>query len=79
MKLNHIAYKDLEISYDNLNTYPENGPPVVIDYHQSSGEKDPEAMAAHDNEHEDGSSSGDCPFVVHGLTGDEMETKSLKP
>jgi hypothetical protein len=78
LKLNHVAYKDLEISYDNLNAYPENGPPVVIDYRHSSGEKDPEATAVHDNEQEDGASSGDCPFVVHGLTGEELGTKSLK-
>jgi hypothetical protein len=78
LKLNHIGYADLEISYKNLEDYPEDGPPVVIDYRHSSGERDPESTAVHDNENEDGASSGDCPFVVHGLTGEELETKSIK-
>jgi hypothetical protein len=78
MVCNHIGYADLEISYKNLEDYPEDGPPVVIDYRHSTGEKDPESTAVHDKEHEDGASSGDCPFVVHGLTGEELETKSIK-
>ena len=32
LKLNHIDYSDLEISYKNLESYPEDSPPVVIDY-----------------------------------------------
>jgi hypothetical protein len=39
LKLNHIGYADLEISYKNLEDYPEDGPPVVIDYRHSSGER----------------------------------------
>lgn len=30
-------------------------------------------MSAYDNELEDGVESGPCPFVVSGLTGDELE------
>jgi len=33
LKLNHIDYTDLNISYDNLNAYPEHEPPVQVDYH----------------------------------------------
>ena len=29
-------------------------------------------------ETEDGTETGSCPFVVHGLTGEEFSTKSLK-
>lgn len=32
LKLNHSDYYDLEISYKNLDDYPEDVPPVVIDY-----------------------------------------------
>jgi hypothetical protein len=78
LKLNHIGYKDLGISYENLNKYPEDGPPVVVDYRKSNGERDPEATAAYENEREDGTSTGECPFVVHGLTGEELVTKSLR-
>ena len=32
LKCNHIDYADLEISYKNLAPYPEDMPPVVINY-----------------------------------------------
>jgi len=32
LKLNHSDYADLEISYKNLESYPEDSPPVVINY-----------------------------------------------
>ena len=78
LKLNHCDYFDLEISYDNLNEYPEHGPPVVVDYYHSTTNKTPESTAINDMETEDGTESGPCPFVVHGLTGEEFSTKSLK-
>ena len=78
LKLNNFDYYDLEISLENLNDYPENGIPVVVDYRQSSTNKNPESTAVHDNDTEDGTETGMCPFVVHGLTGEEYSTKSLK-
>ena len=78
LKLNHIGYADLTVSYENLHSYAEDGPPVVVDYRQSTGERDPETIALSDNDPEDGTSTGPCPFVVHSLTGEELVTKSLK-
>jgi hypothetical protein len=78
LKLNHADYYDLAISQENLNKYPENGIPVVVDYRHSFTNKNPEATAVHDNNDDDGTESGKCPFVVHGLTGEEYSTKSLK-
>ena len=78
LKLNHIGYEDLNISYENLSSYPEDGPPVVVDYWRSSGKRDPEAIGQDDNDLEDDTSIGPCPFVVHGLTGEGLATKSLK-
>jgi hypothetical protein len=78
LKLNHIDYDDLEISQENLNEYPENGPPVVVDYRPSTSNKNPEATSVHDMEDEDGAEDGQCPFVVHGITGEEYSTKSIK-
>jgi len=81
LKLNHIDYYDLEISQKNLDAYPEDTPPVVVDYCKSFENKDPESTATYDNEIEEGTDSGECPFVVHGITGDEysnMSTKALK-
>ena len=78
LKLNHADYYDVEISQVNLNEYPEHDIPVVIDYRHSLTNKNPESTAVHDNDEEDGTESGSCPFVVHGLTGEEYSTKSIK-
>jgi len=78
LKLNHVDYFDLEISQKNLDTYPEDGPSVVVDYRQSETNKDPEATSLHDNDDEDGTEEGPCPFTVHGLAGEEFSTKSIK-
>src|SRR6266487_225542 len=78
LKLNHSDYYDLEISQRNLNQYPDDGPPVVVDYRKSFINKDPEATAVNDNEEEEGTETGKCPFVVHGLTGEEYSTMSVK-
>jgi hypothetical protein len=78
LKLNHVDYYDCEISHKNLASYPEEGPPVVVDYHPSSSNKNPESTSVHDMEEEDGTTEGPCPFIVHGLTGEEFSTKTMK-
>lgn len=78
LKLNHVDYYDCEISARNLASYPEEGPPVVVDYHPSSFNKNPESTSQHDMEEEDGTTEGPCPFIVHGLTGEEFSTKTMK-
>jgi hypothetical protein len=78
LKLNHIDYYDCEISDKNLASYPEEGSPVVVDYHPSSSNKNPESTSVHDMEEEDGTTEGPCPFIVHGLTGNEFSTKTIK-
>jgi hypothetical protein len=78
LKLNHVDYYDCEISDKNLASYPEEGPPVVVDYHPSSSNKNPESTSVHDMEEEDGTTEGPCPFIVHGLTGEQFSTKTMK-
>ena len=78
LKLNHIDYFDLNISYENLKKYPEDEPPVVVDFKESFENKDPESTAVNDMEDESGVDIGKCPFVVHEVTGEEYSTKSLK-
>jgi hypothetical protein len=81
LKLNHIDYEDLHISSENLNDYPLAGVPVQIDYSKSdpnSGNKLASTMSVHDNEIEEGTTNGPCPFTVHGLTGPEFENISLE-
>ena len=77
LKLNHIDYADLEISYNNLASYPEDSPLVVVKYRQSMTNKTPEATSVHDMELENGTTEGMCPFTVHTLTSDEYNTINL--
>ena len=79
LKLNHQGYYDLEIDYNILKTYPENGVPIVVDYRKSTTSKVPEAMSVHDNGDEDGTEKGECSFVVHNLTGDQLCGKGEHP
>ena len=74
LKLNHKDYADLEISYKNLESYPEDSPPVVINYRLSATNKIPEATSVHDMELEHGTEEGVCPFTVHTLTSEEYDT-----
>jgi hypothetical protein len=78
LKLNHCDYYDLNISQRNLDSYPEGGPPVIVEYLSSVYNKALEATSVHDTEEEAGTSSGPCPFAVHGITGEEYSTKTLK-
>jgi hypothetical protein len=79
LKLNHIDYHDLEISYDNLNTYPEYGIPVEVNYRHSTTNKVAEAVSVHNDDEEDGTFEGECSFVVHGLTGEQLAEKGEHP
>lgn len=72
LKLNHWDYADLEISYDNLNEYPKDVPPVVVDYYYAATNKDAESTAVNDCEENEGTEKGSCPFVVHGITGEHL-------
>src|ERR1700736_714493 len=78
LKLNHIDYYDCSISENNLASYPDEGPPVVVDYYTSDSNKDPESTSIHDMAEEDGTREGPCLFVVHGITGVELLTKTMK-
>ncbi|KAI0371851.1 hypothetical protein BV20DRAFT_917456, partial [Pilatotrama ljubarskyi] len=74
LKLNHVDYADLKISQENLASYPEDEPPVIVNYTQSmESNKDPEATAVNNVEEDEGAEDGACPFVVHGLTGASLE------
>ena len=80
LKLNHSDYASLKISRENLDTYEEEGIPVIIDYQKTNitkGNKIPSAMSKHDMENEEGTEDGPCPFTVHGLTGPEHQEKDL--
>ena len=76
LKINHSDYADVQISQENLKLYPEEGPPVTIDYKSSVINKHKEATSVFDMEDEDGVQDGKCSFVVHGITGENYSTLS---
>ena len=44
LKLNHVDYQDLEISYENLERYPEDTPPVSVEYRCEDSNKVPKCV-----------------------------------
>jgi len=52
--------------------------PVSIEYQHSQTNKRPEGTSLFDDGDEEGVDDGECPFVVHGLTSDQMITKSVE-
>lgn len=75
LKLNHVDYEDLQISSENIESYRDNEIPVSVTYRPSSSDtnKDPESTATYDNDDDEGVEKGECPFVVHGLTIEQLE------
>ncbi|KAJ3521123.1 hypothetical protein NMY22_g12441 [Coprinellus aureogranulatus] len=77
LKLNHTDYSDIDISQEHLNTYPEDVPPVVVEYIPKIGNKSAENTAVYDMDDEDGIEEGECPFTVHGITARDIDTVSI--
>jgi hypothetical protein len=80
LKLNHVDYADLEISNEYLQQYDEIGIPVFVDFKKADdgdSNKIPSATSVHDNELEEGTTSGPCSFTVHGLVGVEFSKLSI--
>ncbi|KIJ40063.1 hypothetical protein M422DRAFT_174332, partial [Sphaerobolus stellatus SS14] len=74
LKLNHSDYTNIEISEENAQSYEDGEPPVTIEYHKRNTNKHPIAVGMDDVEGDElGTSSDDCPFIVHGLTSDNID------
>jgi hypothetical protein len=78
LKLNNMYYADIDIAYDELARYPESVPPVSIEYRHSLTTKLEEGTSSFDNGVKEGVEDGECPFVVHGLMGDQYKTMSVE-
>ncbi|TFK59663.1 hypothetical protein BDN72DRAFT_780417 [Pluteus cervinus] len=78
LKLNHRDYTDITISKENMNQYPENSPPVSVQYKYAESNVIAETQDLTNMETEVGVTSGDCPCVVHGLSGQAMVTKTAE-
>ncbi|KAJ7248014.1 hypothetical protein C8J57DRAFT_1438014 [Mycena rebaudengoi] len=82
LKLNHCDYADLHISPENLDALPEYGMPFGVDWKSTSGEDSTltSEQVSVDNGGIDteGTRSGKCTFAVHGLSGDEYGSASIR-
>ncbi|KAJ7114871.1 hypothetical protein C8R44DRAFT_832893 [Mycena epipterygia] len=82
LKLNHEGYADLEISLENLASYADRDIPVVVDWRRTKEEIHDSVpagtTAANETPREHGTRSGKCTFAVHGLTGTEYATATMK-
>ncbi|EIM81558.1 uncharacterized protein STEHIDRAFT_66561, partial [Stereum hirsutum FP-91666 SS1] len=73
LKVNHVDYHDLDISYDNLADYPSDVPPVSVQFTTAADFDPSENLALHQTVDPSATESGECNFIVHGLTGDKIE------
>ena len=64
----------MEIVPENLDGYPTDTPPVSVQYKHRDSNKVPEGMSLYDHEDEDGVTDGECPFIVHGVIGQNLES-----
>ncbi|KAJ6520774.1 hypothetical protein DFH09DRAFT_1251205 [Mycena vulgaris] len=85
LKLNHEGYADLEISLENLASYAERDIPVVVDWKRTKDEIHDSVLAVlagttavNEVAREQGTRTGKCTFAVHGLTGTEYATATMK-
>ncbi|TFK53317.1 hypothetical protein OE88DRAFT_1600817, partial [Heliocybe sulcata] len=72
LKLNHTDYKDLDISYENLKGYKDNATPVVVSYHPQTSSKEELGKSLNHDGEEEGTETGPCSLVVHGVTGSQL-------
>lgn len=72
LKRNHSDYKELQISYENLADYPEDVPPIAVDFHPSTHNSHLESTAVNETDDAYSTDKGDAPFIVHGLTSEQL-------
>ncbi|KAH7871530.1 uncharacterized protein C8R40DRAFT_1054441, partial [Lentinula edodes] len=76
--LNHADYDDVQISEENLSSYNENELPCTVEYKFADTNKTAESTSVFDMEDEDGADKGECPFIVHGITGEQIGTYTVQ-
>ena len=67
---NSYDYDDVTISSDNLSMCPESGMPFVVAFNHQFSNKSVENSCVNETDDEEGITSGQCPFILHGLVGD---------
>ena len=68
----NVEYRDVYLSQANLLTYAETEPPVCVLHRTTDGLKSADSMAVFDSDGEEGTATGMCEFIVHGLSADQL-------
>ncbi|KAF4582627.1 hypothetical protein EYR40_002550 [Pleurotus pulmonarius] len=71
-----VRANKMVVNEENLAQYNDDVAPVTIQYKVTESAKASGTPAVNDMEEEDGTEEGPCPFVMHGLTGAQMEEMS---
>lgn len=74
--ITHCDYSDVTISDSNLNLYPDEGLPVVVEHCPNDGSINPLATSLAGDDASD--TTDGCRFAVHGLTGHEYSDLSMQ-
>ncbi|KAJ3977781.1 hypothetical protein EV361DRAFT_787432, partial [Lentinula raphanica] len=67
--VNHYDYSDVTFSPENLQQYPEDQPPVAVEFFMKGSNRNAEGVSLHDNFDDDGIEGDECVFTVHGIVG----------
>ncbi len=72
--LNHADYADVEYSEENLAQYQSDTPPLSYMYLHNTDPKSTEDPASFGVDELEGVEAGECPFIVHGICGDDLKS-----
>ncbi|KAJ3820166.1 hypothetical protein F5880DRAFT_1488497, partial [Lentinula raphanica] len=67
--VNHADFADVTFSPENLAEYPEDVPPVAVEFFLKGSNRNAEGVSVHDNLEDDGIEGDECVFTVHGIVG----------
>ena len=73
---NSSDYFNVKFSETNMRQYPSMGNPFAFTYAFSKVNRGPENTSVNETMEEDGTSVGDCPYVIHGLLGSDVVDKN---
>ena len=77
LELNHKEYSDLSISHEDVEQYPESGPPLIEGYRPDWIANELENKASYDVEDWSSVEEEKCSLIVHTLTLDKMMARDI--
>ncbi|KAJ3968629.1 hypothetical protein EV361DRAFT_805281 [Lentinula raphanica] len=76
--VNHADFADVTFSPENLAEYPEDVPPVAVEFFLKGSNRNAEGVSVHDNLEDDGIEGDECVFTVHGIVGDALKNMTTQ-